>query len=72
MFSKKYRKKPVVIDAFQWKGTGDPAKWPEWLAAVEPTFVAEDSRLVLPTPEGRITASWGDYIIRGVAGEVYP
>ncbi len=45
----KFRKKPVVIDAFK-----------------------TEKELKIPTLEGEMTANPGDWVIRGVKGEVYP
>ncbi len=69
----KFRKKPVVIDAVQWRGDN--------LAEVQ--SLAKDNsfnqvidigagRLAIPTLEGTMHASFNDWIILGVAGEVYP
>lgn len=75
----KFRKKPVVIDAFKWTGGPDQTEDPEW--AVDEIkrgkifFEGEgtpDVKLKIATPEGVMTADVGDYIIRGVKGEVYP
>lgn len=64
----KYRKKPVVIDAFQWTGQR-PSEWPEWATKV----VLKDGRdLVVETLEGTMRADLGDWIILGVKGEQYP
>lgn len=73
----KYRKKPVVIEAFR---LGDPdvqsdagedlALWAEevgfenWQSTVE--------GVEIPTLEGTMLARPGDWIIRGVKGEFYP
>ena len=67
----KYRKKPVVIDAWQWDGEvstldqfhtdGD-----------EVTFDIQDRTLTIHTLEGDMTANLEDWIIRGVKGELYP
>jgi hypothetical protein len=35
-------------------------------------YTPADGRLSIPTLEGTVTASPGDWIIRGVAGEFYP
>jgi len=35
-------------------------------------FTPPDARLYIPTPEGTITASPGDWIIKGIKGEFYP
>lgn len=45
----KYRKKPVIIEAYQ-----------------------TDKEMIIPTLEGDMHASVGDYIITGVNGEKYP
>lgn len=83
-----YRKKPVAIEAFQMTKERrlTNAEWPEWLneawnkrwpeaGAVScedfPNSNGAD-RLVIATLEGTHTVSWGDWIIRGVAGELYP
>jgi hypothetical protein len=69
----KYRKKPVVIDAMQWDGT-DPSA-----AAIAAEFDVDAKRLAfgrgvldVVTLEGGLSASPGDWIIRGVQGELYP
>lgn len=77
----KYRKKPVVIDAIQYKdGNFEPVLrlFPEafdWEAKMIKTDgTGEGSRfeINIPTLEGVIIASDGDYIIKGVKGEFYP
>lgn len=47
--AKKYRKKPLVVEAYQ-----------------------IDREVEIPTLEGNLIASPGDYIIRGIDGEYYP
>jgi hypothetical protein len=73
---KKYRKKPVVIEAKQWFKMGDHPMVYEvmgnstemhgWLV-MTPTGCYE-----IRTPEGRMTVAPGDWIITGVTGEHYP
>lgn len=46
---KKYRKMPVVIEAYQ-----------------------TDKEMIIHTLEGDMKADIGDYIIKGVDGELYP
>lgn len=67
----KFRKKPVVIEAMHYDGTHECAKAIcAWAGA---TFGIEtESALVIDTLEGRMVASRGDWIIKGVAGEFYP
>lgn len=83
----KYRKKPVVIEAFQMtrERRRDNRDWPAWLneAWCRPfdkigAVSCEDypnsdgtDRLVIRTLEGVMTVGWDDWIIRGVAGELY-
>ena len=84
----KYRKKPVVIEAFQMtkERRSNNVDWPEWLhrawnkgqeeeGSVFPSdFPDSDGtdRLMIKTLEGNHLVSWGDYIIEGVSGELYP
>lgn len=67
----KFRKKPVVIDAWLWDGNTDKPweRAPEWLADEVAHW---GPRLAIPTLEGIITAQPGDWIIRGIHGEIYP
>lgn len=70
----KFRKKPVVIEAFKW--TGDTKPFPKDFADA----ICESNHMqeydVLPphihTLEGIHQISDGDWIIKGVAGEFYP
>ena len=69
----KYRKKPIVIEAVQWKG--DNIAEVLQLSADGGRDVAEDfagDSLTIKTLEGEMTASLNDWIIKGVKGEVYP
>jgi hypothetical protein len=75
----KFRKKPVVIDAIQWDGSLDGAIHivQEFGGNVNYTFLRDLSKppevsLFCDTLEGRMYASPSDWIIHGVAGEVYP
>ncbi len=78
----KFRKKPVVIEAIHNEGT-----WPPIIAWLESTHAPElvflpgeeppvtrnnDGSLSIPTMEGTMRADVGDWIIRGVKGELYP
>lgn len=71
---KRYRKKPIEIDAIQYIGNN--------VSEIE-NFVGtnllhyntqeeNDYQLGIPTLEGIMKASIGDYIIRGAKGEFYP
>lgn len=65
----KYRKKPVVIEAVRWTGSITPEV--EDLLG-EAKVLPKGSSLLIPTLEGVMEARRGDYIIRGVNGELYP
>lgn len=68
----KYRKKPVVIDAFQWiEGDPHPPCF-EYCNCGENEGCSECGKPFIQTLEGRHTVSSGDYIITGVKGERYP
>lgn len=79
----KYRKKPVVIEAFKFDGDlmDDRGYYvPDWAVEAylggtlffEGTDGSELCELFIKTLEGTHHASVGDYIIRGVQGEIYP
>lgn len=66
----KFRKKPVVIEAIQWDGT----RLGEVMDFIKPHKGVQviDSQVMIPTLEGTMRADLGDWIIRGVKGEIYP
>lgn len=71
-----FRKKPVVIEAFQLPARGDDnvAPFLAWADAVGfENFTSErDETMAITTLEGVMTAEPGDWIIKGVKGEFYP
>jgi hypothetical protein len=62
-----YRKKPMVIQALQWKGDNEV----EVLQFCSKCFIVTGDSLKINTLEGTMSASVGDYIIKGVEGEFY-
>jgi hypothetical protein len=65
----RFRKKPVEIEALQWTG----ANVVQIITFVGPKLrLAAPGSLVIETLEGRMAASPGDFIIKGIAGEFYP
>ena len=82
----KFRKKPVVIEAFQLtkERRWDNSEWPQWLhKAWNMPYLCEGAlyidpddperkKLVIGTLEGIHRITWGDWIIKGVKGEFYP
>lgn len=71
-----YRKRPVVIDAVRWDGTDHGTyNVMKFCASDDVCHVVgpgEEQSIEIATLEGRMTASVGDWIIRGVKGELYP
>ena len=80
----KFRKKPIVIEAFR-MGI-DPR--PDWFAdkvnlneiktfrvdgreQTDP-FETSETYCIISTLEGMMEGRYGDYIIQGVSGEIYP
>ncbi len=70
----KYRKKPVVIDAWEFDGRLDFSKTlpKEIKDNVELFRLTQDGQLKIKTLEGDMFANSGDMIIKGVNGEFYP
>ena len=64
----KYRKKPVVIEAIRFIGSN----YEEIREFIGQNTLCSDSSIVIPTLEGLMIATEGDYIIKGVQGEYYP
>jgi hypothetical protein len=73
-----YRKKPVVIEAFRWTGGPDQTEDHVWTVSAikrgDISFikVAGEVRMKISTLEGDMYAQSGDYIIKGIKGEIYP
>jgi hypothetical protein len=74
----KFRKKPVVIEAWRVPHDSDDStsEIPKWLIAAITNgtlvLIAADGKTYIKTLEGRMTADQGDWIIQGVKGELYP
>ena len=70
----KYRKKPVVIEAEQFTEENKDRAFTFVRCTCEATFDVIEKRPILKiqTLEGVMTASLGDWIIKGVKGEFYP
>jgi hypothetical protein len=70
---RRYVKKPIIIDAVQWKGDNRTDIWEFCpLSYFNTDFETGDLRLMIQTLEGSMEASLGDYIIKGIKGEFYP
>jgi len=89
--SKRFRKRPVEVEAWQWNGVCHLDHAPAWVQKyraeiwnsdrsmrirhrIKPElgFMTADWLLMVPTLEGNMYANPGDWIIKGVKGEVYP
>lgn len=79
----KFRKKPIVVDAFQYGYDVEP----DWFLeafdnglvryvpsrSIKPTKDNQyPSDVLIKTLEGEMRADYYDYIIKGVNGEIYP
>lgn len=70
----KYRKKPVEIEAIQWKGDNleEISMFMGRVFTNTPSIpVFQSGSIPIFTLEGRMNASVGDYIIKDVKGEFY-
>lgn len=72
----KYRKKPVEIEAMRFTEAEKDRvySWARGIQmSVHPAWGQNNEPLLrIPTLEGEMTASIGDWIIKGVKGELYP
>lgn len=72
----KYRKKPVVIEAFQFGIDRHPGWFQDaimkGLEGVPGSVTLTADSAVIKTLEGEMSAFQGDWIIKGVKGELYP
>lgn len=73
----KYRKKPIVIEAFQVKfpTTLTCISLPEWLYQSDKVHIyclENNSYIKISTFEGDMKAYENDWIIKGINGELYP
>lgn len=75
-----YRKKPVVVSAFQWLGELDltvQVDTPDWIIRASAdgavmVHVGPPRIMTIKTLEGVMTAQPRDWIIQGIQGEIYP
>ena len=71
-----YRKKPVEIEAFEHRSDAGEhtTAYPRWLinAIVDGTIYTVGPDTFIKTLEGDHKVSEGDFIVKGVKGELYP
>lgn len=81
--TKKYRKKPVVVEAFQYDGDLKASNGiyyvPDWAVKAFSEGImyyddleGEPAELFIKTLEGVHHVSVGDFVIKGIKGELYP
>ncbi|MCC0752616.1 hypothetical protein KGF47_18010 [Clostridioides sp. ZZV13-5731] len=76
----KYRKKPVIVEAFKWLGSVEQKEEPIWIVKaiesgnvwIEQSPMELSPRMYIRTLEGIREANVGDYIVQGIKGELYP
>ncbi|KKN69820.1 hypothetical protein LCGC14_0437660 [marine sediment metagenome] len=70
----KYKKKPVVIEAWEFDGRLDFSKTlpKEIKDDIDNFRLTQDGKLKVKTLEGDMFANIGDMIIKGIQGEFYP
>lgn len=69
MSARKFRKKPVVIEASEPITYDNAASIAAWCGGRVNRAL---DTILIPTLEGDMTGSLGDRVIKGVAGEFYP
>lgn len=76
----KYRKKPVIVDAFKFYVEPMPDWFLDKVSSNEVIlrncnfnrYTKEEAYCEIKTLEGVMVAKGGDYVIQGVNGEIYP
>lgn len=68
----KYRKKPIIIEAVQWNGENVGDIMNLAYSTFRPLEFEHNGSVKINTLEGVMKANVGDYIIKGVKGEIYP
>jgi len=70
---KRYKKVPVIVEAIDWVNTPLDILF-EFVGDKAGIEVRDDDTavMIINTKEGDMTADEGDYIIKGVEGEIYP
>lgn len=67
---RRYRKRPVIIEAIEFTGLNDREVRDFCPSVRDP--IDTKANLIIPTLEGEMLVSVGDFIIKGIAGEFYP
>ena len=77
----KVRKRAIEVEAVRWPGPDEPSDegtYPRWFqdlireSRVVNLIDWSTGSIMIPTAEGVMECRIGDYVIQGVAGELYP
>lgn len=68
MIKMKYKKKPVIVEAFKYGFDSIP----DWFSKSNMVKEVNENFCIIHTLEGDHKGNRGDYIIQGVKGELYP
>lgn len=74
----KFTKKPAIVDAIQFNGKNgkEVLEWASETSIENPNddtaITSFDTDMVIETLEGCMSVREGDWVIRGVKGELYP
>jgi len=72
----KFVKKPVIVDAIKFIGKQDPilefVKNSDGIIGFEVDSEGNNIAVIISTLEGEMKANIDDWIIKGIAGEIYP
>lgn len=79
----KYRKKPIIVDAFKWTGGEDQTPDPEWLVEalripkkqVGSAWIHRGGNLIMfiqVNPDKTISVLPGEWILRDANGKTWP
>ena len=73
----KYRKRPIVVEAWQYPGGSIDNSWPEWVREKYADSTIRETGaswgdLSIVTLEGNLILRPLSWIIKGVNGEIYP
>ena len=68
----KYKKRPIVIEAIQYDGSATSLCEIRDEFGCEYTLMRQDGSILVRTLEREMWASRGDWMIKGIKGELYP
>lgn len=68
----KYRKKPIVIDAIRFTKELKADELHEFMQSADFEVTPNTKYVYINAREGILRAELGDFLVRGIQGEVYP